>query len=286
MFDELVVGGGMTRNQAFNEGERLIPFLKWAGGKRWLVASHASIFPTTFERYIEPFLGSGAVYFHLRPSNALLTDLNQELINAYRVVRDNWRLLETALAGHQARHSDDYFYAVRAQSHRDNVGSAARFIYLNRTCWNGLYRVNRSGEFNVPRGTKNTVLLDSDNFEALSRSLKRVTLKVTDFESSIDVAGKGDFLFVDPPYTVKHNYNGFIKYNDKIFSWDDQIRLRDALVRANRRGAMIVMTNANHESVRGLYDGFSLYSLSRQSVLSGLVERRGATEELLVTNLD
>lgn len=275
----------MTRAPLNADEARLIPFLKWAGGKRWLVANHADIFPQEFERYIEPFLGSGAVYFHLRPGRAILTDVNSDLINAYQVVRDKWKRLKGALARHQELHSDDYFYEMRAVSPRGDVDRAARFLYLNRTCWNGLYRVNRRGEFNVPRGTKNSVILDSDDFEALSDSLKETTLSVSDFEVSIDLAGEGDLLFVDPPYTVKHNNNGFVKYNDKIFSWEDQVRLRDALVRANGRGAMIVMTNANHESVRGLYEGFNLYALSRQSVLAGLVAGRGATEELLVTNL-
>lgn len=275
----------MTRAQMNVEEARLIPFLKWAGGKRWLVANHADIFPQAFDRYIEPFLGSGAVYFYLRPERALLTDVNCELINAYQVVRDKWKLLKGAMARHQDLHSDDYFYEMRANSPSGKVERAARFLYLNRTCWNGLYRVNRKGEFNVPRGTKNSVILDSDDFKALSERLKRTKLTVSDFEASINVAGEGDLLFVDPPYTVKHNNNGFVKYNDKIFSWDDQVRLRDALVRADGRGAMIVMTNANHESVRDLYDGFNLYALSRQSVLAGLSAGRGATEELLVTNL-
>ncbi len=276
----------MTRIQIETVSARLTPFLKWAGGKRWLVANHASIFPKTYGRYIEPFLGSGAVYFHLRPTNALLTDVNSELINVYKVIRDEWKLLEQALIEHQTRHSSDYFYTIRAESPREKIDCAARFIYLNRTCWNGLYRVNRKGEFNVPRGTKDSVVLDSDNFEATSRCLRRATLKVADFEDSIDSARDGDFIFVDPPYTVKHNTNGFIKYNDKIFSWDDQIRLSNALMRASNRGVMIVMTNANHESVKDLYKNFNHFSLSRHSVLAGMVEKRGATEELLVTNLD
>lgn len=274
----------MTRIQIETAGARLIPFLKWAGGKRWLVANHPSIFPKAYGRYIEPFLGSGAVYFHLRPTRALLTDVNSELINVYKVIRDEWQLLKLALAEHQARHSNDYFYAVREESPSEKIKCAARFIYLNRTCWNGLYRVNRQGKFNVPRGTKDSVVLDSDNFEATSRSLRRATIKAADFEDSVDSALDGDFIFVDPPYTVKHNTNGFVKYNDKIFSWDDQIRLSGALARANTRGVMIVMTNANHDSVKDLYRDFSQLSLSRHSVLAGIIEKRGATEELLVTN--
>lgn len=265
---------------------RVAPFLKWAGGKRWLVNNYPEVFPDNYGRYIEPFLGSGAVYFHLQPKKALLSDLNGDLINAYRVVRDEWAALKAALSVLQERHSDDYFYVVRSWNPSNNIERAARFIYLNRTCWNGLYRVNRKGEFNVPRGTKNNVLLTSDDFELTSKKLKKCSLKVADFEASIDAALKGDFVFVDPPYTVKHNYNGFVKYNDNIFSWEDQVRLCEALIRADTRGVSIVMTNANHASVRGLYKGFRLKPLHRQSVLSGLREGRGATEELLVTNRD
>lgn len=260
------------------------PFLKWAGGKRWLVKSHLSIFPSTYGRYIEPFLGSGAVFFRLLPEKAILTDINEELINLYRVVRDDWQLLWKHLKAHNRHHSDDYYYAVREQRPTSDVGRAARLLYLNRTCWNGLYRVNRRGEFNVPRGTKDSVLLDTDDFASVAASLSGVRLEVCDFEVSIDRAVSGDLIFADPPYTVKHNHNGFVKYNDRIFSWDDQVRLRDALVRADERGAYVVVTNAYHESVRDLYRGFELRALSRSSVLAGEARARGATEELLVTN--
>jgi len=275
----------VSRSQIAVNETRLVPFLKWAGGKRWFVANHGDLFPRAYGRYIEPFLGSAAVFFFLQPPKAILTDVNDELINAYTVIRDHWQPLGKALARHQALHNDEYYYAVRATPACSGIDGAARFIYLNRTCWNGLYRVNQRGEFNVPRGTKNSVLLDSDDFERLSSTLKSAKIKAADFEDSIEMAKRGDLLFVDPPYTTMHNHNGFIKYNDKIFSWDDQIRLRDAIVRADARGALIVMTNANHKSLREIYSGFNLRSLSRQSVLAGVANARGETEELLVTNL-
>jgi len=260
--------------------------LKWAGGKRWLVANHSDIFPERYRVYAEPFLGSAAVFFHLRPEKALLSDLNPELINAYRVVRDKRLKLEAALGEHARAHSSRHYYSVRVAEPKDHVERAARFLYLNRTCWNGLYRVNRKGEFNVPIGTKQKVQLATDDFEALAKQLKRASIGVADFEETIDKTREGDLLFVDPPYTVKHNLNGFVKYNDKIFSWDDQVRLRNALTRAHARRVQIVMTNANHKSVRDIYCGFKQYSLSRQSVLAGSPSARGETEELLVTNFD
>lgn len=274
----------MPQQHTRSDVEKITPFLKWAGGKRWLIANHAEVFPLGYSRYIEPFLGSGAVFFHFLPKKALLSDINADLINVYHTIRNDWQRLESALVVLQERHSDDYYYVVRSWCPTHPVERAARFIYLNRTCWNGLYRVNRRGEFNVPRGTKNNVVLDTDAFETIARRLKGVSIQVADFEDSINEAKKGDLVFVDPPYTVKHNLNGFVKYNDKIFLWEDQIRLRNALVRANSRGAYVVMTNANHQSVRELYSHFFLRPLQRQSVLSGLVGGRGATEELLITN--
>lgn len=265
------------------DGE-ITPFLKWAGGKRWLAQRGVNIFPEKFGKYIEPFLGSGAIFFSLRPSEALLTDINEELINAYKTIKRKRNLLASALAGHAHSHSDEYFYLTRSLRPAGDVDRAARFIYLNRTCWNGLYRVNKKGEFNVPRGTKNRVLLEDDNFSAVSQALNGATIKVSDFESCVDQASEGDLVFLDPPYTVKHNNNGFIKYNDKIFSWEDQLRLSAAVRRASERRARIVMTNASHESIRELYKDFRLEQLPRHSVLSGTAGGRVKTEELLVRN--
>lgn len=275
---------GQLVNAVADETSESLPFLKWAGGKRWLAHGHRKIFPNTFKCYLEPFLGSGAVFFKLRPHQALLADINAELINTYRVIRDDWQGLARRLRVHSRRHSDDYYYEVRSCVPRDEVHRAARIVYLNRTCWNGLYRVNRKGEFNVPRGTKDTVLLETDDFERISELLQAVRLEVWDFEKTIDSAGPDDLIFADPPYTVKHNNNGFIKYNDTIFSWDDQVRLRDALCRAHTRGVRIVATNANHESIRDLYKDFAQDSLSRASVLAGQSRARGSTEELLMRN--
>lgn len=260
------------------------PFLKWAGGKRWLAAAALVPLPEKFGRYIEPFLGGGAMFFHTVPRRALLSDVNAELIELYEVVRDHPTELSAAMERHQAEHSDDYYYLVRAQRPLTKVERAARFLYLNRTCWNGLYRVNLAGEFNVPRGTKQTVVFPGEDFSSLSKILKSAEFICCDFERSIERAKKGDFLFVDPPYTVKHNLNGFVKYNEKLFSWDDQIRLRDALVMAVDRGVYVAMTNADHESVRELYAGKLLYqSLSRASVLAADSGRRGKTTEALFT---
>ena len=236
-------------------------------------------------RYIEPFVGSGAVYFALRPHRAVLADINETLIETYRCVRDHPSEIEKLLVAHDGEHSKDYYYEVRAKSFDDRAARAAQFIYLNRTCWNGLYRVNKKGEFNVPIGTKTSAVLKTDDWLRHSEVLSGALLGVQDFEVTIDAAEAGDLVFADPPYTVKHNFNGFIKYNESLFSWDDQVRLRDALVRAHHRGARVVATNADHQSIHELYEasGFELTSLERASVLSGDPAYRGRFGELLIT---
>lgn len=266
------------------DNQIIVPFLKWAGGKRWLVSSSPKIFPQKFNRYIEPFLGSGAVFFHLRPKVAILADKNEELIETYQAIKSDWQRVLSHLRRHQLNHSKKYFYDIRERRPKTSCGRAARFIYLNRTCWNGLFRVNLQGQFNVPIGTKTNVLLDSDDFASISKLLTHVLLKCSDFEEIINLATEDDFVFVDPPYTVKHNHNGFIKYNEKIFSWEDQERLSAALHRAENRGAKFLMTNADHRSVRSLYRDYSVSSLSRASILAANPSFRSITSELVVSN--
>ncbi|HEJ1761823.1 TPA: DNA adenine methylase [Pseudomonas aeruginosa] len=260
------------------------PFLKWAGGKRWLTESHIEIFPKKFNRYYEPFLGSGAVFFSIQPEHSTLSDLNVELIETYDTIKNDWEKVLARLELHHKKHSKEYYYQIRNTNPRTPHTRAARFIYLNRTCWNGLYRVNLKGEFNVPIGTKQNAILPTDDFESLSKNLQNSTLISGDFETTIDLAADGDLLFVDPPYTVKHNLNGFIKYNEKIFSWDDQIRLSECLKRAAKRGCKIVATNAYHPAVKELYEeAFNTYALDRHSVIAASSTFRGRYEELLIT---
>jgi DNA adenine methylase len=262
----------------------LSPFLKWPGGKRWFVQKHAELLPKTYKRYIEPFLGGGSVFFHLQPSNSILGDMNPDVIAAYSGIKENWKALVRSLRFHEREHSDDHFYNVRARKPNNNIQRASRMLYLNRTCFNGIYRVNLRGEFNVPRGSKDAVLLETDNFEGISRALQSADIRLEDFEVLIDEAESGDFIFADPPYTVRHNLNGFTKYNEKLFSWQDQERLAAALIRARDRGAYVVLTNANHSSVRDLYEGqgFHFVTTSRFSSISASAGSRKQFEELII----
>ena len=256
------------------------PFIKWAGGKRWLFADGTFKLPEFSGKYIEPFLGGAAAFFHLRPKTALLSDINSRLIETYVAVRDDWRCVQDILKHMQDRHSIDYYYKERKRRHIEPTFRAAQFLYLNRTCWNGLYRENLKGEFNVPIGTKTKVLYDNENLEEISDALKFAEIVLCDFEESIDKARFGDLIFVDPPYTTAHNTNGFVKYNQKIFRWDDQVRLRDCIRRAVERKALVVLTNADHSSIRDLYRDLGQGSrIERASVISGNASYRRATTE-------
>lgn len=237
-------------------------------------------------RYVEPFVGAGAIFFALRPKEALLTDLNAALIETYEAIRDDWKEVWRRLIVHQRDHllMDGYYYKVRESRPRSDAGKAAKFIYLNRTCFNGLYRVNLRGEFNVPKGTKDTVIFDNDNFHSTSQILGRAEIRTADFEEVIDQCGENDYIFADPPYTVQHNSNGFIKYNEKIFSWKDQVRLASAIARFSERGGKALVTNAAHSSLIDLYKKIGdVWVVNRHSVLASDVSHRAGVDEIAVT---
>ncbi len=258
------------------------PFIKWAGGKRWLLNNPRFGLPAFSGRYIEPFLGGGAVFFHLAPPNAILSDVNERLIATYRSIRDDWRLVQSSLAEYQERHSKEFYYEERRRQHPSPHLRAAQFLYLNRTCFNGLYRENLKGQFNVPLGTKTQITLPDDDFEKASEILSRADLRAGDFEAVVAEAVEGDLVFLDPPYTTAHNCNGFVKYNQNIFTWDDQKRLMEAIRSAKERGARVVLTNADHESIHTLYGDLGTPTVvSRPSVISGTVNSRRATTETL-----
>lgn len=262
----------------------LLPFLKWAGGKRWLINNFPDIFPSNFDNYIEPFLGSASVYFYLQPKNSIISDTNKDLIDTYLALKMNWQDVYKHLKIHHRKHSTEYYYKIRDYKPRKLATKAAKFLYLNRTCFNGIYRVNKKGEFNVPIGTRNNVILETDNFAEISKLLQTAVILNNDYETIIDQAKMNDFLFVDPPYTVNHNENGFLRYNEKIFSWEDQIRLCNALVRARDRGVKIMVTNANHDTVKNLYNnnGFEYKIVSRFSGVSSKSKGRKKFEEIIV----
>ncbi|SFA93788.1 DNA adenine methylase [Lentibacillus halodurans] len=264
---------------------KVTPFLKWAGGKRWLIQKYPEYFPTEYNTYFEPFLGSGVVFFHLQPKEAVLNDTNKDLIDSYRAIKSRWRKVYNLLTKHHENHCKNYYYHIRSTNYHSLEERAAKMIYLNRTCFNGIYRVNKKGDFNVPIGSKTKVLLDTDDFQGTSKLLKGIELLNNDFEKVINRSSINDFIFVDPPYTVRHNSNGFVKYNEVLFSWEDQERLANCLIEAKKRGVKILMTNAAHPSIQQLYEpkGFNIKSVSRYSSISASKKSRNSYQELLIS---
>lgn len=261
------------------------PFLTWTGGKRWLPKVAPELFDIKFTgKYIEPFLGGASFFYFLQPKNSLLGDANRDLIITYKAVRDNYLDVVEFLEKHHKKHSKEYYYYIRDQIYENEIEIAAQFIYLNRTCFNGIYRVNLKGKFNVPIGTKTNVIQSNDRWDEWSTILQNSELVCGDFEKLINKSKKNDLLFLDPPYTVRHNNNGFIKYNEVLFSWADQERLAAAAEKARMRGTKIIITNANHESIRDLYsDSFSIKEISRYSSIAASGSGRNKYEELIIT---
>ena len=260
------------------------PFLKWPGGKRWLVPEIKRRIGAIQGTYYEPFLGGAAAFFGLLPERAVLADVNHELIHLYKTMRDSPTALHNCLVVHQSRHDKHHYYATRASRPPGSVDQAAWMLYLNRTCFNGIWRVNQKGEFNVPIGTKSRVVFEDESFSDIAKVLSGVSLRAQDFEKTIQMAGREDVIYADPPYTVAHNDNGFLKYNDEIFSWSDQVRLRDAVKGAAERGARVLVSNANHNSIKTLYRDFGqVDEISRYSVIASAADHRAPTSELLIS---
>lgn len=260
------------------------PFLRWAGGKRWLVPTIRQLLPKSVNHYVEPFLGSGAVFFGIAPTSAWLSDRNRELIETYWAVRDEPdRVIE--LLSHKSLTKERFgIEAGRVPSSRP--ARAARFIFLNRTAWNGLYRVNRKGRFNVPFGAPRSSTSGTQvAIRRASSALNGIRVGWMDFAAAISRAGKRDLVFADPPYTVTHGDNGFRSYNSRIFSWADQERLRKELAGLVERGGDFLLSNADHQSVIQLYHGYSIYRITRTSVIAADPTCRRPVTELVITNL-
>ena len=274
-------------NLAKRETMSDLPFLKWAGGKRWLAPRLGAIIGTPLSaRLVEPFLGSGSVFFALKPKAALLADSNRELIAAFRGVRKDPEGVLKAL--NELQIDIESFHRMRTARPKADINRAVRLIYLNRTAFNGLYRVNRKNEFNVPFGCKpGTKLADAPVVLAASKALHSATLKCQDFRNTLEaVKPQEDIVYIDPPYTVKHDSNGFRRYNDNIFTWKDQEDLARTSSDLASKGAKVIISNAHHHEVRKLYSSalFNAVALERSTCMAADSLQRGScTEWLLVS---
>jgi DNA adenine methylase len=264
------------------------PFLKWAGGKSKLIQQYLTYLPSTnnYKNYYEPFLGGGAVFFHILPSNAILTDINAELITTYRCVRDNVEELISLLKEHENKHSRDYYYNVRANPGKSDLENAARLIYLNKTCFNGLYRVNSQNKFNVPLGKyKNPNICPQDLLFAASEALSRAEIKHADFTEVLNHATSSeDFVYFDPPYYPISKTSYFTSYTSYSFEENQQIQLRDIFVKLSERGVKLMLSNSDCEFIRNLYSGFNIYTISAARAINSNAKKRGKINEILVTS--
>lgn len=266
------------------------PFIKWAGGKTKLLPQYDSFFPVKFGSYIEPFLGGGAVFFHLKPERASLFDVNEELINCYRQVKDNPDGLMELLKEHKRRHDEDgkdYYYPVRAMDPEkmSDLERAARMIYLNKTCYNGLYRVNSKGEFNVPFGRYNNPgIYDPENLKAVSRILRNAVIEASDFRDVLDRADTGDLVYFDPPYHPLSSTSNFTDYTRLSFTEKDQEDLSEVFRALHEKGCLVMLSNSDTPFIRGLYKGFLVRTVSAPRFINSKASGRKAIKELLVRN--
>jgi DNA adenine methylase len=259
------------------------PFLKWVGGKGQLLSQLWPMLPGQFGRYIEPFLGGAALFFALRPARAVLSDVNEELIDCYRSVRDDVDGVIAALGKH--RHDRDHFYAVRGldPSALPLPERAARTIFLNRTGFNGLYRVNSSGRFNVPFGShRNPTICDEANLRACSLALRGVRLEVRDFGKVARSARRGDLVYFDPPYAPVSSTSDFTAYAAGGFGWEQQERLAAVFGRLARRGVQVLMSNSDVPTLHALYEGFPLRVVHAARAINSVASKRGRVREIVV----
>jgi DNA adenine methylase len=263
------------------------PFIKWAGGKWQLLPAFNLHFPprTAIKRYFEPFLGGAAVFFHLQHPHSFLSDSNAQLVELYQIVRNDVESLIKALSHH--RNEEKYYYAIRAldAASLSPVERAARFIYLNRTCYNGLYRVNSQGQFNVPFGNyKNPRICDAHGLRAASLALQRANLRLADFETAVEETQRGDLIYFDPPYQPLSKTSSFTAYTSDRFGEEEQRRLARIFRDLDRRGCYVMLSNSSAPLIRELYSEYNLIEVLANRAINSKANGRGKIVELLITN--
>ncbi|WP_040214920.1 DNA adenine methylase [Clostridium polynesiense] len=262
------------------------PFLRWAGGKTWLIKEiDKMIGKLNYNRYFEPFLGGASVFFALQHNKkAYLSDINEELIDSYITIRDFPNEVIELFSKYKNTETD--YYNIRELKPQTNVEKAARFIFLNQTSYNGLYRVNRKGEYNVPYGFRKRWEYDITRILNASQKLKKANLSSGDFELNKYKIQEKDLVFLDPPYTVSHNNNGFIEYNKVLFSLEDQHRLSRYINYVKKKGAYYILTNAAHVTIKEIFEKDDRRILvDRYSLIGGKNSKREKVSEYIFTNI-
>jgi DNA adenine methylase len=275
--------------------EKPKPFIKWVGGKRQLLKQFLLMnlyppndFDPKVNTYFEPFVGGGAVFFDLLPQKAVLSDLNKELIVTYNVIKNNVDDLIKSLKKYE--YTKDHYLKIRAKDvgALSNLEIASRFIYLNHTCFNGLYRVNSKGGFNVPFGKyKNPLICDEINLRRVSKALKNVKIKHQDFKEVLKLAQKGDFIYFDPPYYPINKTSSFTSYTKEAFLEKEQTELRDAVIELNKRGCFIMLSNSDTPFINKIYSnikGIYINKVKAKRTINSKSSGRGEIYEVLITN--
>jgi len=293
--NEIAVKSFLDSRQRKNRKQKKItgipyPFLKWAGGKRQLLSQMESFIPNNFNKYIEPFVGGGALFFYLLPQNAILIDNNWELINCYKIIKKNVDELIDSLKKHT--YNKEYYYKIRAvdrdpESYRkiSNIEKAARTIFLNKTGYNGLYRVNQKGFFNVPFGRyKNPKICDRKNLLAVHHILQPVKIVHNSFEICLDYANSGDFVYLDPPYYPLSKTSLFTSYTKQDFGEASQLKLYDVFRELDQKGCKILLNNSYSEFILKLYKNYRIEILKAKRSINSKSNKRGEIKEVLIMN--
>ena len=269
--------------------EETYPIVKWVGGKRQLMFELLKNMPETYNRYFEPFIGGGALFFELQPQNGYISDMNGELINLYSVVRDDVYELIDDLNKHEI--SKEYFLKIRNLDRTEkynnvsDIQKASRFIYLNRTCFNGMYRVNSQGQFNVPFGNyKNPRIVDTENLINCSKLLKNTEICCADFSEILNKVQKGDFVYFDPPYVPLNETSSFTSYTKDGFDLDMQFKLREVCDELDSKGVMFMLSNSDTKLVNELYSNYEIKKVFASRAINANGNGRGKITEVLVRN--
>ncbi len=272
------------------------PFVKWAGGKTQLLNKIGMYMPEKYNRYFEPFVGGGALLFKIQPREFYINDTNIDLISAYRcfLAEDSFEGLKKELDKHEANHSKEYYLKIRNLDREEFyfpsvIERAGRMIYLNKACFNGLYRVNSQGYFNVPFGQKEKVICyNHDNFENLRTFFKksRATITNVDFEDAVKRARAGDFVYFDPPYDNPDDKESFTSYTKEDFTKEDQKRLARVYKELSDKGVYVMLSNHNTAFIRSLYEGYNIHTVDARRAINSDGNGRGVVEEVLITNYE
>jgi DNA adenine methylase len=274
----------------------VVPVVKWVGGKRQIIDEIIKYVPDSFSTYYEPFLGGGAVLFELQPKKAVVNDVNEELMNIYEVIKDNVDELIEGLKRHKIKNDKAYFYEIR-ELDRDReqynlltpVERASRIIYLNKTCYNGLFRVNKSGEFNAPFGNyKNPNIVNETTLRAVSAYFNKAKIRFTcqDFEDALKWSRKGAFVYLDPPYDPVSETASFTGYDKGGFDHNEQIRLKKTCDKLNKKGIKFLLSNSATDFIMDLYQDYKIEVIQAKRVINSKADRRGNVDEVLVMNFE